>query len=131
MKNSIRLKLITPDSEEIFDEVTCVTFRLHDGNYTVLPNHARAIFSIVPGTIRILDNKESRVSSYGTVRVDNNEVVISSDFIVKEDDLKRAKLLHEKAVEEEKSRRMKSYKELLDSTVALNRALNHLEEKDN
>ena len=53
------------------------------------------------------------------------------DFIkaLKEDDLERAELIHNKAIEEEKSHRARSYKELLESTVALNRALNHLEEK--
>ena len=131
MKNSILLKLITPNNEETFEQVLRVTFRLADGNYTVLPNHARAVFCITPGTVRIFDGEENyRVSSYGTVRVDDNQVVLSSDFIVKEDDLERAQLIHNKAIEEEKTHRARSYKELLESTVALNRALNRLEEKN-
>lgn len=130
MKNNILLKLITPNEEETFEQVSQVTFRLADGNYTVLPNHARAVFFITPGMVRIFDGEEKyRVASYGTVRVDDNQVVLSSDFIVKEDDLERAELIHSKAIEEEKSHRARSYKELLESTVALNRALNHLEEK--
>lgn len=129
--SEMRLKIFTPDKMEFDGNVECVDVPLPDGRYTVLKNHASAVFLLSEGVCKFVANGKEyvRVINGGVMRVNDNVVTVTSDFIEEETNVVKAIEKRNKKFEEEEKRRKISYGEYEKNRVVLLRAMKNLHEK--
>ncbi len=83
-KNTLKLKIATPDGIAYNDTVFSVNLKTEMGEITILPNHIPLVSALAAGPIRIMAEKENKafLSGSGVIEVKRgSEVTILADHI--------------------------------------------------
>ncbi len=102
MSRTIRLKIISPDRNNIDENIISLTTMNFDGGVEIYANHTAMIMSTIPTVTSFVDesgNNKSIFTSSGIICIKNNEIKFCCDSInwPEEVDRQRAKASKERA----------------------------------
>lgn len=123
----IDFKIVTPERIVYREEVMQVSLPTEEGEITILPSHESLLGIIVPGEIKIRNQKGESfflAVSTGFLEVDQNEVKVFAETAERPEELDEAAILHAK---EEAERILRDKK--FASEVAFADAESHLKKE--
>lgn len=128
MAKTMRLRVVTPDSVVVDDEVRSVRFTGVDGSYGILPGHAPLMTATEPGPLGIRypdDREEALVVTDGFAEVRNNVLTVVCEAGERADqiDVERARQAEQRAREALEGRKTMDAKQLMQAEAALRRAM--------
>ena len=97
-----KIKIISPDRNDIEEDIICLKTMNCDGGIEIYANHIPMIMSTVPTITTFIDeagNEKKLFTSNGIIHIKNNEIKFCCDSInwPEEIDRERAKLSKERA----------------------------------
>ena len=102
MGKLIRLKIISPDRNDIDEDIICLKTMNCNGGIEIFANHIPMIISTIPTISKFIDesgNERKLFTSNGIIQIKNNEIKFCCDSMnwPQEVDRERAKLSKERA----------------------------------
>ncbi len=101
MSKTIKLKIVTPESVLLQEEIEGISIPTVEGEITVLPDHIPIIAAMKPGELKIKKGGKDEFFAMmrGVVEVDGKTITILTDAAERADDIdaKRAEEAKEKA----------------------------------
>lgn len=130
--NTFKLEVLTPKHEFYSGNVEAVTFRLEDGEMTVLRDHEPMLAALSIGELRIKTDEgwKTAFSSEGFVEVRPDETLIFVQSCQWPEDIDSAKAEEARLLATEAMRQKQSIFEYKESQAVLTRAMTRLRLKN-
>lgn len=125
------IEIITPEKSFFSGEADELVIMTVDGLVSIMAGHQPNVFTVEPGTIKILNNDEWKEAfiSEGFVEVRPDETIVLAQAVEWPEDIDESKAIEAKERAEEMIRRAKSNQEYNLSKMALKRAFARLQVK--
>ena len=124
-----RLKIISPDRDEIDEEIISIKVKTSNGGVEIFANHIAMIMSTVPAVVTLIDktnNEKKLFASNGIIHIKNNEIKFCCDSMNWPEEIDKARA---KQAKERAEKRIKENKDvdIERAEKALARAISRLE----
>ncbi len=129
MSKLTKLKIISPDRDEIDEEVISIKVKTSNGGVEIFANHIAMIMSTIPGVVTLIDktnNERKLFVSNGILHIKNNEIKFCCDSMNWPEEVDKARAREAKERAEKRIKENKNI-DIERAKRALARAISRLE----
>ena len=129
------LRVLSPDHPYYEGPCESLVITTSEGEYCVLANHSNTIIALVPGTIKIKVPDDAgtdmlAATSYGMMKIENNQVLILVNTIENPDEIDEARARRAAEKAQEALLHQQSKKDYMQAKAKMARAMNRLKVKN-
>ena len=127
------LRVLAPDHPYYEGDCESLVITTTEGEYGVLANHSNTILAVAPGTLKLrLPDGTSKLAatSYGLMKVENNQVLILVNTIENPDEIDEARARRAAEKAQEALLHQQSKQDYIQAKAKMARAMNRLKVKN-